>query len=80
MDAVDGKILKILSENAAATATEIGEAVNLSIPAINKRILKLSLDQPYVAMCRQNHQQSYRFWIHQFLHQTNCHLVSLWRP
>ena len=41
MDAVDGKILKILSENAAATATEIGEAVNLSIPAVNKRILKL---------------------------------------
>ena len=41
MDAIDGKILKILSENAAATATEIGEAVNLSIPAVNKRILKL---------------------------------------
>jgi len=41
MDAVDSKILKILSENAAATATEIGEAVNLSIPAVNKRILKL---------------------------------------
>ena len=41
MDAVDGKILKILSENATATATEIGEVVNLSIPAVNKRILKL---------------------------------------
>ena len=41
VDAVDGKILKLLSENAAATATEIGEAVNLSIPAVNKRILKL---------------------------------------
>ena len=41
MDAVDGKILKILSENGAATATEIGEAVNLSVPAVNKRILKL---------------------------------------
>ena len=41
MDAVDGKILKILSRNAAVTATEIGEAVNLSVPAVNKRILKL---------------------------------------
>ena len=41
MDATDNKILKILSKNAAATASEIGEAVNLSIPAVNKRILKL---------------------------------------
>ena len=41
MDATDGKILKILSQNAAATATEIGETVNLSVPAVNKRILKL---------------------------------------
>lgn len=41
MDATDSKILKILSKNAAATASEIGEAVNLSIPAVNKRILKL---------------------------------------
>ena len=41
MDSVDSKILKILSENASATATEIGEEVNLSVPAVNKRILKL---------------------------------------
>ena len=41
MDATDGKILKILSKNAATTASEIGEAVNLSVPAVNKRILKL---------------------------------------
>ena len=41
MDSVDGNILKILSTNAAATATEIGETVNLSVPAVNKRILKL---------------------------------------
>ena len=41
MDSVDSKILKILSENASATATEISECVNLSVPAVNKRILKL---------------------------------------
>lgn len=41
MDETDAKILKILSENANATATEISANVNLSIPAINKRIQKL---------------------------------------
>ena len=41
MDSVDSQILKILSENASATATEISEAVSLSVPAVNKRILKL---------------------------------------
>ena len=44
MDSIDSKILKILSENASATATEIGEAVNLSVPAVNKRIQKLKKD------------------------------------
>lgn len=41
MDITDKRILKLLSANAAATATEIGEAVGLSVPAVNKRILKL---------------------------------------
>ena len=41
MDEIDFKILQILSENANATATEISLRVNLSIPAINKRISKL---------------------------------------
>ena len=41
MDDIDHKILGILSENANATATEIMVKVNLSIPAINKRISKL---------------------------------------
>lgn len=41
MDEIDSKILRILSENANATATEMMAQVNLSIPAINKRISKL---------------------------------------
>jgi Lrp/AsnC family leucine-responsive transcriptional regulator len=41
MDKIDKIILKILSENSMATATEIGATVNLSIPAVNKRIQKL---------------------------------------
>lgn len=41
MDHIDRKILQILSENAASTATEMVPLVNLSIPAINKRIQKL---------------------------------------
>ena len=41
MDNIDKTILKILSENSMATATEIGSAVSLSIPAVNKRIQKL---------------------------------------
>jgi len=41
MDEIDGKILRILSENADTTATEMMAKVNLSIPAINKRISKL---------------------------------------
>ena len=44
MDNIDAKILKILSKNADATATAIGESVNLSVPAINKRIQKLKKD------------------------------------
>ena len=44
MDEIDAKILKFLSERADATATEISEVVNLSVPAINKRIRKLQND------------------------------------
>lgn len=45
MDIIDKKILKILSEDANTTATEIGSLVNLSIPAINKRIAKLKKEK-----------------------------------
>ena len=41
MDSIDKLILKILAKNAMASATEIGAAVNLSIPAVNKRIQKM---------------------------------------
>ena len=41
MDITDKKILKILSENANTTATEISNMVNLSVPAVNKRILRM---------------------------------------
>ena len=44
MDITDKKILKILSKNANATATEIGACVNLSVPAVNKRILRMQKD------------------------------------
>ena len=44
MDSIDAKILKILSKNADVTATEISAQVNLSVPAINKRIQKLKSD------------------------------------
>ncbi len=41
MDAIDKKILKLLSENANITATEVGNTVNLSVPAVNKRISRM---------------------------------------
>ncbi len=41
MDELDLKIIKILSNNADVTATKIKELINLSIPAINKRIQNL---------------------------------------
>ena len=44
MDSIDAKSLKILSKNADVTATEISAQVNLSVPAINKRIQKLKSD------------------------------------
>ena len=41
LDQIDRKILHILSKDGAATATQIGSEVGLSIPAVNKRIQKL---------------------------------------
>lgn len=41
MDQTDRKLLRLLGENADITATELVPLVNLSIPAINKRIVKL---------------------------------------
>ncbi len=41
MDELDLKIIRILSDNADVTATEIKKQINLSIPAINKRIQNL---------------------------------------
>ena len=41
MDHIDRKILQLLSEDASATATDMSAVVNLSIPAINKRIQKM---------------------------------------
>lgn len=41
MDDIDAMILEMLSEDATITSTEIGAAVGLSIPAVNKRIQKL---------------------------------------
>lgn len=45
MDFIDKKILELLSENAEISATDLGNAVNLSIPAINKRIAKLKKEK-----------------------------------
>ena len=44
MDSTDKKILEILSKDANSTATDISCAVNLSVPAVNKRIAKLQND------------------------------------
>ena len=44
MDEIDAKILEMLSENANETATVIGAAVGLSIPAVNKRIQRMQKD------------------------------------
>ena len=41
MDITDKKIIKLLSQNAHTTSTEIGALVGLSVPAVNKRIAKL---------------------------------------
>ncbi len=41
MDIIDKKFLGILSKNTNTTATEISSLVNLSVPAVNKRILRM---------------------------------------
>ena len=41
MDRIDEKILEVLAKDANTTSTEIGNLVNLSVPAVNKRILRM---------------------------------------
>lgn len=41
MDRIDAKLLEILVEDSSKTATDLKQVLNLSIPAINKRIAKL---------------------------------------
>ena len=41
MDEIDVKLLQLLSKDSSMSATEITTQVNLSIPAVNKRIAKL---------------------------------------
>lgn len=41
MDRIDKMILQILAEDSSITATDIASMVNLSIPAVNKRVQKL---------------------------------------
>ena len=44
MDITDKRILDLLAQSANMTATEIGKQVGLSVPAVNKRLLKLQND------------------------------------
>ena len=41
MDEIDRTLLRLLLEDSAATSTELSKQVNLSIPAVNKRIARL---------------------------------------
>lgn len=41
MDVIDAQLLEILAEDSRCTATELSKQINLSIPAINKRIARL---------------------------------------
>lgn len=41
MDSLDIKILKLLQKNARITASDIGNEVNLSVPAVSERLKKL---------------------------------------
>ena len=41
LDRIDKKLLQILAEDSSVTATELAAMVNLSIPAVNKRIQKM---------------------------------------
>jgi Lrp/AsnC family leucine-responsive transcriptional regulator len=42
MDAYDGKILKLLAQNARITGAEIARKINLSVPAVTERLRKLT--------------------------------------
>lgn len=44
MDEIDVKIIKALAADADKSASELSATVNLSVPAINKRIAKLKAD------------------------------------
>lgn len=41
MDSIDQRLLKLLSENGRATASELSRKVNLSVPAVSERLRKL---------------------------------------
>jgi len=42
MDVYDGKMLKLLAQNARITGAEIARKINLSVPAVTERLRKLS--------------------------------------
>lgn len=44
MDFIDRKILKLLSEDASMQTVELSKAINLSVPATNKRLSRLKKD------------------------------------
>lgn len=41
MDEIDISLVRLLSQNARATAAELSRSIGLSVPAINKRIARL---------------------------------------
>ena len=41
MDSIDQQLLKLLSNNGRATASELSRKVNLSVPAVSERLRKL---------------------------------------
>lgn len=41
MDAIDSKLIRLLSANANVTGSELAGVIGLSIPAVNKRIAKM---------------------------------------
>ena len=44
MDSIDIKLLRLLAQDAGATTSSLVPKLNLSVPAINKRIAKLKAD------------------------------------
>lgn len=53
MDNIDIRILKLLQKNARITASEIGNTINLSIPAVSDRLKKLESNgtiEKYIAV------------------------------